>query len=253
MNTMFAQGLLDKEKFNSSGADQRASILQGANMLYGDKLKFFVEESLERISETSDSTLFRGTGVFKDEDELEEMFKGKPKILAAIYRNAKTIDCKITERKLWELPNYTTIHDHKEETKEIRKRKVYNESTQGAPKKPKEPKQPKTKESAEPSDRKPLTASETKRLNAAVAKVSSQRQREREGGPIYGPRFRAKFEPRVRPKVSSQHIYAEREREREREKQTQRERERERENYIYICIYIDRERERERERGVRNL
>ena len=185
MSIMFSKGLLDRAKFNAAGADQRTSILEGAKNLYGDKLKLYIEESLERISETSDCSLFKGTGVFKDESELETMFKDKPNVLAAIYRNAKTITCTTTERKLWELPTYETVHTHKEQTTELRKRKIHNESTAKAVKQPKKTEDGPKDPADPPSDLKKLTASDTRRLNAAVAKVSSQREREREMANIW--------------------------------------------------------------------
>ncbi|CAK0852714.1 unnamed protein product [Prorocentrum cordatum] len=176
MGHMFTKGLLDRSRFNAVGVDQRTSILEGAKHLYGDKLKLYIEESLERISETSETSLFKGTGVFKDESELETMFKDKPNVLAAIYRNARTITCATTERKLWELPTYETVHVHKEQTTEIRKRKVHNESTAKAAKQPKtKPEDGPNDPAGPPKDQKQLTASDTKRLNAAVDKVQKEK------------------------------------------------------------------------------
>lgn len=104
-------------------ADKHETI-QKARELSGDGLKQHISESINKVVGKTLMHEFAATGVFKDKEDLEEVYAAKPDQLANIFRLAQTIVHPTRQVTMWEDLEFSTLNKDKFEQIEARKLEI---------------------------------------------------------------------------------------------------------------------------------
>ena len=72
----------------------------------GTELQFRMQETIHDSSSKKSIVNFGSSGIFIDEDDLNEKYKRKPEQLASIKANTRTMTCPVRKVKLYEDPEF---------------------------------------------------------------------------------------------------------------------------------------------------
>ena len=160
----------DKDDFKGNFGEERQEFMRRAADLYGQQLKMFVSQTMEKIRTTTKSASYEGEAYWHTEDEIDKKFK--PDVVAHIKANARKLPNASTGEMEWEVFRYKTKTADATKDEEILKRKAETEETQKAPKKQKVEKPTKEEDGGAPDDSKnALNEKQLQRVQKAYDKI----------------------------------------------------------------------------------
>ena len=90
----------------------------------GTELQFRMQETIHDSSSKKSVVNFGSSGIFIDEEDLNEKYKRKPEQLASIKANTRTMQCPVRKVKLYEDPEFKLTVDDTETRIQEKKRKA---------------------------------------------------------------------------------------------------------------------------------
>ncbi len=109
---------IQKVMVSMSPEDKKDFMVKNSQFL-GDQLKKAIETYAEKKCQRSTSQAFSSNSQFLDETDLAKRFEGKPEQLAAVKRNARTIEDPVREVTLYEVRDFAfASSDSMRETEE---------------------------------------------------------------------------------------------------------------------------------------
>ncbi len=130
-------------------------VTVGRDNLMGDDLKKSLVETITWSRIRRHASNFSAKGKFMDEENLKKAFEDKPDEKAAIKTNSHQMQCAITNKYLWWVPEYELSITNEEILQEDKKRKIEGEGTLKKAKKAKAEKTEKADKTNEQKTRRP--------------------------------------------------------------------------------------------------
>ena len=149
--------------------EQKDVLYEQHHDLHGKDLLMKIWQSTEDVRATKITKQMKSNGVFKDKQDLDELYKSKPEQLKNIYKNAVEVLCPIKQCKMWADPEMSVSTIYEESA--ARERKLFFETNPKARKKAKAAGAPKKKPAQEGDANLPEEGGEIKLSVAEVEKL----------------------------------------------------------------------------------